>query len=52
LKNEAEKLLKKKNRPPKTDPNEPKNEAEKLLKICTCGKNEPKNEPGHIVENT
>jgi len=36
----------------KTNPNKPKNEAEKLLKIRTCGKNKPKNEPGHVVGNT
>jgi hypothetical protein len=35
----------------KTNPNEPKNEAEKLLKTSTCGKNKPKNKPGHVVEN-
>jgi hypothetical protein len=28
-----------------------KNEAEKLLKTRACGKNEPENEPGHVVEN-
>jgi hypothetical protein len=36
---------------PKTKLNEPENEARKLLKTRSCGKNEPKNEPGHIVEN-
>jgi hypothetical protein len=51
LKNEPEKLLIIKDRPPKTNPNEPKNEAGKLLKTGSCGKNEPKNEPGHVVEN-
>jgi hypothetical protein len=35
----------------KTNPNEPKNEAEKLLKKGACGKNKPKNKPGHVVEN-
>jgi hypothetical protein len=42
LKNEPEKLLKTKDRDPKTNRNEPKNEAEKLLKTLGCGKNEPK----------
>jgi hypothetical protein len=46
LKNEPEKLLKTQDRPRKTNPNEPKNEAGKLLKICSCGKNEPKTNPG------
>jgi hypothetical protein len=51
FKNEPEKLLITKDRPSKTNRNEPKNEAEKLLKTGSCGKNEPKNEPGHVVEN-
>jgi hypothetical protein len=36
LKNEPERLLKTKDRCPKTNLNEPKNEAEKLLKIRFC----------------
>jgi hypothetical protein len=51
LKNEPEKLLKIKIRPSKTNPNEPKNEPEKLLKTRSCGKNEAKNEAGHVVES-
>src|SRR5690348_11546439 len=42
LKNEPEKLLKTKDRGPKTNRNEPESEAEKLLKTRSCGKNEPK----------
>jgi hypothetical protein len=51
FKNEPRKLLEIKVWPPKTKLNEPENEARKLLKIRSCGKNEPKNEPGHFVEN-
>ncbi|HXH49016.1 MAG TPA: hypothetical protein VNM47_06690 [Terriglobia bacterium] len=35
----------------KNKPKRTQNEAGKLLKIHSCGKNEPKNEPGHVVEN-
>jgi hypothetical protein len=45
LKNKAEKLLKTKDRPPKTNPNKPKNKAEKLLKTRTSVKNKPKTNP-------
>jgi hypothetical protein len=51
FKNEPEKLLKIKDRDQKTNPNKPKNKAEKLLKTRNCGKNEAKNEAGHVVEN-
>jgi hypothetical protein len=51
LRNEPERLLKTKDRLPKTNRNELKNEAEKLLKIRSCGKNEPENEPTDVVEN-
>jgi hypothetical protein len=44
--------LKRQDRGPKTNRNEPENEAEKLLKTRTCGKNEPENKAGHVVENT
>jgi hypothetical protein len=52
FKNEPEKLLKTNDRCQKTKLNEPENEAEKLLKIRSCGKNKPKNGPGHVVETT
>ena len=51
FKNEPRKLLKTPGWPQKTNLNEPKNEAGKLLKTGSCGKNEAKNEPGHVVEN-
>jgi hypothetical protein len=43
--------LKTQDRCQKTNPNKPENEAEKLLKTRSCGKNEAKNEAGHVVEN-
>jgi hypothetical protein len=51
FKNKAEKLLKTRNRHPKTNRNKPKNKAEKLLKTRSCGKNKAKNKAGHVVEN-
>jgi hypothetical protein len=50
FKNEPRRLLKTKDRAPKTKLNEPENEAGKLSKTRSCGKNEPKNEPGHVVD--
>ena len=35
----------------KNEPKRTQNEAGKLLIIRSCGKNEPKNEPGHVVDN-
>ncbi|MCL5671136.1 MAG: hypothetical protein M1423_07570, partial [Acidobacteria bacterium] len=49
--NKAEKLLKTKDRPLKTNRNKPKNKAEKLLKTRTCGKNKAKNKATDLVEN-